>query len=198
MVPPHNSSLTPSHDIRATANISQRLAMAYAKNNPTRSFRDAVPVYLHEFEDVFAKESFDVLPDHRPWDHAIELVPDAKATPCKVYLLSPDEQKELDKFLEEHLASGRIRPSKSPLAAPFFFIKKKDGALRPVQDYRALNAITIKNHYPSPSSPILSTSYGEQSTSPSSTCAGDTTTSVSAKETSGRPRFGPTEVSSNP
>ena len=31
-----------------------------------------------------------------------------------------------------------------------FFIKKKDGSLRLVQDYRALNAITVKNKYPLP------------------------------------------------
>ena len=29
-----------------------------------------------------------------------------------------------------------------------FFIKKKDGSLHLVQDYHALNAITIKNRYP--------------------------------------------------
>jgi len=31
--------------------------------------------------------------------------------------------------------------------APVFFIKKKDGSLWLVQDYRALNAITVKNKY---------------------------------------------------
>jgi len=31
-----------------------------------------------------------------------------------------------------------------------FFIKKKDGSLRLVQDYCVLNAITIKNRYPLP------------------------------------------------
>ena len=36
------------------------------------------------------------------------------------------------------------------MAAPVFFIKKKDGSLRLVQDYRALNAKTIKNVYPLP------------------------------------------------
>ena len=39
---------------------------------------------------------------------------------------------------------------KSPMAAPVFFIKKKDGSLRLVQDYRALNAVTVKNRYPLP------------------------------------------------
>ena len=40
--------------------------------------------------------------------------------------------------------------SKSPMASPFFFIKKKDGSLRPVQDYQKLNDMTIKNKYPLP------------------------------------------------
>src|SRR6266516_1000458 len=53
-------------------------------------------------------------------------------------------------FLEDHLASGRIRPSKSPMASPFFFVKKKDGRLRLVQDYRKLNLITVKNAYTLP------------------------------------------------
>ena len=69
---------------------------------------------------------------------------------CKTYNLTLDEQKELDAFLEENLKSGRIRPSKSPFTSAFFFIKKKDGKLRPVQDYQKLNAITVKNQYPLP------------------------------------------------
>jgi len=97
---------------------------------------------------VFAKEDFDILPKHRKWDHAIELIPGTEPKLSKVYLLSPLEQAELDAFLEENLCSGRIRPSKSPMAAPVFFIKKKDGLLCLVQDYRALNAVTVKNKYP--------------------------------------------------
>ena len=61
-----------------------------------------------------------------------------------------NEQGELDKFLEENLWKGYIIPSKSPLASPVFFIKKKDGKLHMVQDYRKLNDITIKNCYPLP------------------------------------------------
>ena len=61
-----------------------------------------------------------------------------------------DEQKQLEIFLDENLKSGRICPSKSLMAAPFFFIKKKSGELRPIQDYRRLNTMTIKNPYPLP------------------------------------------------
>jgi len=60
------------------------------------------------------------------------------------------EQKELDQFLKENLETGKIHPSKSPMASPVFFIKKKDSTLRLVQDYQALNAMTVKNKYPLP------------------------------------------------
>ena len=45
---------------------------------------------------------------------------------------------------------GHIRPSKSQYASPFFFIKKKNGKLHPVQDYRAINKYTVRNNYPLP------------------------------------------------
>ena len=64
--------------------------------------------------------------------------------------MNPREQEALKEFIEENLESGRIRPSKSPMASPFFFIKKEDGSLRAIQDYRKLNEGTIKNKYPLP------------------------------------------------
>lgn len=48
------------------------------------------------------------------------------------------------------LAKGYIIPSKSPMVSPVFFVKKKDGKLHFVQDYRKFNTITIKNRYPLP------------------------------------------------
>ena len=111
---------------------------------------EGIPNHLREFSSIFSKESFDALPEPKPWDHAIALVPGEKQSGCKVYSLSLSEQKELDAFLQENLRLGRIHPSKSPMASPVFFIKKKDGTLWLVQDYRALNVITVKNKYPLP------------------------------------------------
>ena len=41
------------------------------------------------------------------------------------------------------------------MASPVFFIKKKDGSLQLVQDYRMLNDMTVKNKYPLPLIPEL-------------------------------------------
>ena len=61
----------------------------------------------------------------------------------KNYNLTPTEQIKLDKFLKENLEKGYIRPSQSPMASPSFFVSKKDGKLRPCQDYQYLNDWTV-------------------------------------------------------
>jgi hypothetical protein len=75
--------------------------------------------------------------------------------PGKVYTLTQPEQEALATFLQEHLDKGYITESKSQFAAPFFFVKKKDGKLRPVQDYRKLNEWTRRNATPLPLIPEL-------------------------------------------
>ncbi|SJL18794.1 uncharacterized protein ARMOST_22395 [Armillaria ostoyae] len=136
--------------IRAIHHANDLAAAANAEK-PKKTFKEMVPADYRSFRDLFSKENFDELPERKPWDHAIELVPNAKSTlDCKVYPLNRDEQEQLDKFLDENLESGCIKESKSPFASPFFFVKKKDGSLRPVQDYRKLNKMTIKNRYPLP------------------------------------------------
>jgi len=124
-----------AEDLHATSTISQKLAEGARRASETRKGLLTLPDYAKGFESVFAKEDFDILLEHRQWDHAIELIPGSEPKSSKVYPLSPVEQKELDSFLEENLRTGRIRPSKSPMAAPVFFIKKKDGSLQLVQDY---------------------------------------------------------------
>ena len=61
------------------------------------------PDCVRGFESVFAKEDFDILPEHRQWDHAIELILGSEPKLSKVYPLSLVQQKELDFFLEENL-----------------------------------------------------------------------------------------------
>jgi hypothetical protein len=130
---------------------STELAEKASQAKPKRSFEDIVPRAYRQYEDVFSETQSERLPEHKPYDHAIDLKPDTPETiRSKVYPMPVNEQKELDQFLEENLRKGYILPSKSPIASPVFFVKKKDGKLRLVQDYRKLNDFTIKNRYPLP------------------------------------------------
>ena len=110
-----------------------------------------IPAKYHHHLSVFSEEASHRFPEPRIWDHAIELKPGAPSSISgKVYQLTQDEQKALLEFVWEQQEKGYIRPSKSPYAVPFFFIKKKDRKLQPVQDYQHLNEWTIKNRYPLP------------------------------------------------
>lgn len=134
----------------AMASYSTELAAAENTSKPVQTFEKMVPEHYRDFAKVFSDEESQQLPEHKPWDHTIELVSEAKGWRAKVFPLSKNEQEELDKFLDENLKKGYIRPSKSPMASSFFFVKKKDGGLRLVQDYRRLNEIMVKNSYPIP------------------------------------------------
>jgi len=93
-------------DLQATATTSQHLAEGARRSKETLAAATPLPAYVTEFQSVFAKEDFDILPEHRKWDHAIELIPRAEPKSSKVYPLSPLEQEELDAFLEENLHTG--------------------------------------------------------------------------------------------
>src|SRR5258705_370773 len=134
--------------ICATSTPLQRLAEE-AQAQQAHPSRSTIPECYKDFTGIFSEEASTHLPPHKVWDHTIELHPDAKL-PRGTFPLSPAEQKELDEFLQENLANGRICLSKSPIRAPVFFIKKKEGSLPLVQDYQKLNKITIKNSYPLP------------------------------------------------
>jgi len=137
-------------DLHAVFTIFQKLVEGAHRASETQKGLFTLSDCTKGFESVFTKKDFDILPGHRQWDHAIKLIPGLEPKSSKVYSLSLVEQKELDSCLEENLCTGQICPSKSPMAAPVFFIKKKDGLLRLVQDYRVLNSMTVKNKYPLP------------------------------------------------
>ncbi|QRW21939.1 Retrotransposable element Tf2 protein [Rhizoctonia solani] len=109
-----------------------------------------LPTQYHKFAKVFGKEEFKVLPPHREYDISIDLVPNAKLSPGPIYGMTDAESKALKQHIDEELATGKIRPSTSLAGAPVMFVKKADGSLRLVVDYRKLNDVTHKNIYPLP------------------------------------------------
>jgi hypothetical protein len=129
---------------------STQLVLEATKGQKDKTFEELILERYQNFQDIFEPTAFDELPARKPWDHAINLKPNAPDhLDCKLYPMPPEERRKLDKFLEENLQTGRIRPSKSPFASPFFFVAKKDANdLWPIQDYHKLNAITIDDKYP--------------------------------------------------
>jgi hypothetical protein len=102
-----------------------------------------VPAEFARHRKVFSKEDSQRLPKHTVWDHAIELLPSApNSLPRQLLPLKQDEIVEAHKFIAKHLKRGTIHELWSPYATNFFFVKKKDGKLCPVQDYQPVNKWT--------------------------------------------------------
>ena len=130
--------------------VAQQLA-EQAADKTIRPWNQIIPPQYHRHEHIFSEVAAHRFPDSWDWDHAIDLKPDVPATlDCKVYPLSPTEDTALQTFLSENLDKGYIWQSKSPYAFPFFFIKKKNGDLYPVQDYWKLNTFSVQNTAPLP------------------------------------------------
>src|SRR5712672_3628522 len=122
---------------------------------PVRNL-DHIPAQFQKYRIIFSEQALYRLPQHQPWDHPIDLKPDTDIKKRGIYRLTPAENLALKEYINDHLKKGYIRPSTSPLAVPLFFIAKRGGGtLRPIQDYRAINDITIKNAAPLPLIPEL-------------------------------------------
>jgi Reverse transcriptase (RNA-dependent DNA polymerase) len=130
-------------------NVAQEWAIEATKKRVPQDTN--VPAEYQHHAVVFSEEAAHCFPPSRPEDHAIQLKPDAPdMIKCKTYPLTKPEMEAAKKFLDENQAMGYIEPTNSPYSSPFFFIKKKDGMLRPVQDYQEINKWTIRDVYPIP------------------------------------------------
>ena len=122
--------------IRKTT-LSTKLTITAKKNEVV------LPPQYSDYADVFSERMFDILPPHWDFDHTIELKETFTLKVIKLYPLNPQELEACKEFIKENLKMGQIQQSKSPQASPFFFVKKKDGKLCPVQDYHYLNEHTV-------------------------------------------------------
>jgi len=105
------------------------------KNENEEVLRELVPRRFWKWKKVFGKKESERMPVQKTWDHAIELKEGFIPRKGKVYSLSKEEREEVQKFIEDQLRKGYIRPSKLPQTSPVHFVAKKDGTWRMVQDY---------------------------------------------------------------
>jgi len=95
-----------------------------------KTWKAHVPEWLHKYRNVFSKHKSERMPLQKPYDHAIDFMEGTKLSkPAKVYPLEIVERNSLDTWIDEELRKGYICPSTSPIAAPFFFVKKHDRSL---------------------------------------------------------------------
>ncbi|GJX54848.1 putative reverse transcriptase domain-containing protein, partial [Tanacetum coccineum] len=106
-------------------------------------------VVVRDFPEVFS-DNLSGLPPLCEINFRIELIPGVVLVARSPYRLAPSELEELSGKLKELLDKGFIRPSSSPWEAPVLFVKKNDVSFRMCIDYRELNKLTVKNHYPLP------------------------------------------------
>jgi hypothetical protein len=103
---------------------------------------------LATFEDVFAEPTG--LPPPRARDHAITLKPDTAPVAVRPYRYPAAHKDELERQCAAMIQQGIVRRSDSAFSSPVLLVKKVDGSWRFCVDYRALNALTVKDAFPIP------------------------------------------------
>ena len=126
--------VTSTHDAHKWKVLSQiqktttlrQLAIKEAGKKLQQTWDQIVPKQYHHFKKVFSEEELKWLPKLKPWDHAIDLKPDAPASfDCKIYPLSLKEQEALEEFLKEHQKKEVHQTIQIPIHIPFLLCKEK-------------------------------------------------------------------------
>ena len=95
-----------------------------------------ISVEYSDFSNVFSSDSAAELLEHNGInDHPIDLLDDKQPPYGLIYSLGPVELETLKTYIEANLASGFIKPSKSPAGAPILFVRKKNSSLCLCIDY---------------------------------------------------------------
>ena len=119
--------------------------------------KEIIPEEMHDLERGFDIDLARSMPESQgSYNFTLELKEGEPLPPIsKPYWLTPDQMEEAKNQITEMESCGMISPSKSPMAAPLFFVKKKDGGQRMCIDYRKLNEITVRDAYPLPNMEAL-------------------------------------------
>jgi hypothetical protein len=109
---------------------------------------DEIQELMGEFADIIMDELPHSLPPMRSVSHHIDLIPGASLPNKSAYRLTPQENEEVKKQVQELLDKGLVRESLSLCVVPTVLSPKKDEGWRMCTDSRAINKITIRYRFP--------------------------------------------------
>jgi len=116
---------------------------------------------IQQYKNVFEKPHG--LQPIRSHDHTILLMPGSAPVKVRPYRYPHSQKTKVEHINAEMLSEGMIQPSLSPFSSPVLLVKKKDGTWRFCTNYRALNAVTIKDSFPMPTvDELLDELFGAQ------------------------------------
>ena len=99
---------------------------------------------LNQYHDIVNDGQPATLSPRRLLSHQIDIIP-GSTLPNKVfYKMTPQQNEEIAKQVQELLDQGLIRKSISPCVVPTVLTPKKGGTWRLCTNYRAINRITIR------------------------------------------------------
>ena len=127
-----------------------RIAILTDNQKPTHSqdLPTEIQALLIHFSTLFQSPSG--LPPTRDTDHHIHLLPHTDPVNVCPYRYPHYQKKEIEQQVNDMLRKGLIRPSTSPLSSPVLLVRKQDGSWRFCVDYRALNAVTVRDRFSIP------------------------------------------------
>ena len=136
---------TPPNEQSKITEQKKKFIMENAKLNVPEEFRQRYIDLLLRNHEVISSDKYD-LGKCTTSMHDIELKSEDPIY-IKQFRIPEAQREDVQKHVEELLKLGVVRPSRSKFNSPIFVVKKKDGGLRIVQDFRAINLQTQVDKY---------------------------------------------------
>ncbi|XP_050365571.1 uncharacterized protein LOC126784128 [Argentina anserina] len=122
--------------------------MVFTAESRCHAHDPCIQALLHAYADLFSTPTG--LPPKRNIDHCIPLILGTTPVNVRPYRYAHSQKSELETQVLEMLDQGIIRPSRSPYSSHVLLVRKNERTWRFCIDYRAPNAVTVKDRFPIP------------------------------------------------
>lgn len=143
-----NDSIASLHLLTFTDHTSDTATDTQSLSILTTTTLPQVHELLHAYPSIFNTPHG--LPPSRHHDQRIPIHPNTAPVNVKPYRYPHSQKEAMTTIIDDMLHEGIITPSTSPYSSPVLLVRKKDGTWRFCVDYRALNAVTVKDRFPIP------------------------------------------------